>query len=161
MSFGSFATTNRVYFMDFWGLLKGKHINFPAAATDRDIGDIVVSGLPTDCTIIRVEVMLCFAAMRNGRADVNALGGTQQLRIKKSTGTWDVDDLDGIYFLANDLYMLEASSQAGGACLHGNADVKAEVDGNATYNVQLEDAKAVAADMSLYNAHAGLRVFFK
>ncbi len=146
--------------MDFWS----NHddvIDLPAAAADTALPDVVVSGLPTGISLLRVVAMLKARAIENTSASgANAISGAQAIRVKKSTGTWGGDDVAAID-LPDNLWTVAASTREAGDVLIGDNDVKGEVDGDATYNLRFEDALVDYANLRLNDVMVGLRFFFE
>lgn len=145
--------------LDFWSNLDDV-IDLPAAAADTDLPDVVVAGLPSGISLVRVVPILKVRAIENTNAGgTNAIDGAQAIRVKKSTGTWGVDDLAGID-LPDNLWLVAASTREAGDVLIGDNDVKAEVDGNATYNLRFENAAVDYDYLRLNDVLVGLRFFF-
>jgi len=147
--------------MDFWSDDEVE-IDITDAAQDLPAGsiDVVVGDLPTGIALVRVVAMLKVRAIENTSAGgANALDGAQALRVKKSTGTWGVDDLAAINLPA-DLWTVAASTRESGDALVGDNDVKSEVDGDATYNLRFENALADRDALRLNDVLIGLRIFF-
>jgi len=152
-------------FLDFWSA-PADLITVPAAAANLDFPDIVVAGIPVGATLKRVVLILTCRALRDTSGANNYIDqASKTLRVKKSTGAWGTDDLVGITFDLNSLYCV-ASNKEGGPVIIGNADVKVEVDGDATYNVQsnqdnrADAISALANNLELYDVQVGLRLFY-
>jgi len=148
-----------VTWLDFWS----NHddvIDLPAVAADTALPDVVVSGLPAGISLVRVVALLKVRAIENTSASgANAISGAQAVRVKKSTGVWGTDDLAAID-LPDNLWTVAASTRESGDVLIGDNDVKAEVDGNATYNLRFEDALVDYANLRLNDVMVGLRFYF-
>ena len=135
-------------------------IDLPAVAADVDLPDVVVSGLPSGLTITKVEALLKVRVLENTNAGgPNAIQGAQAIRIKKSTGTWGIDDIVAIN-LPDNLWTLAASTREAGDVLIGG-DLKSEVDGDGTYNLRFENALVDLASLRLNDVLVGLRFFFR
>lgn len=135
-------------------------ITLPAVAADTDLPDVVVSGIPTGVTLIRVEVILKVRAIENTSASgSNAINGAQAIRVKKSTGTWGTDDIAAID-LPDNLWTVGASTRESGDILIGDNDIKGEVDGDGTYNFRFEDALVDLASLQLNDVLVGLKFYF-
>jgi len=150
---------------DYWPLvLDSVNKDFDAIATDKNYQSIIVPTLATGATIRAVYVLLRGYLFTSATAPyVESLSGNQQIRVKKNSGTWDVDDLDGILFATGSLILKAYGSGSTGVCAEfdivGGLDVKAEVDGAGTYDVQWEDARCLA---SIYaRCDAGLRIVYQ
>ena len=145
--------------LDFWS----NHddvIDLPAVAADTALPDVVVSGLPAGISLVRVVAILKVRAIENTSASgANAINGAQAVRVKKSTGAWGTDDLAAID-LPDNLWTVAASTRESGDVLIGDNDVKAEVDGNATYNLRFENALVDYANLRLNDVMVGLRFYF-
>ncbi len=159
------AIARKFPFMDFWSAPEDK-FTVAAAAADITFTDITVAGLPAGLTVKKAALIFtCRAIKDTSGADnkVNAVNKT--LRVKKSTGTWGVDDVVGITFAQNSLYCAASTKEAGPTII-GAADIKSAVDGNATYNVmsnQTQRADAIIAlgnSLELYDVQVGLRIFY-
>lgn len=155
-----------VFFMDFWSDTEDK-ITIAGAAADLDFPDVVVAGLPSGVTLIRVIAMLKVRAIKDTSGSENYIDEAgKELRIKKSTGSWGTDDVAAIDF---DQYQWRcaANTKEGGDAIVGNNDVKSEVDSNATYNFRSEQTNrtdaisALADNLELYDVQTGIRVYFK
>ena len=109
-------------------------------------------------TIVRVYGGMVIAKVKDTSSAPNGVNVAQKIRVKKSTGAWDVDDLDIINVVDNSLYC-DADETRGGVAWIGNYDVAAEVDAfNAVYNVQWEDADVDGDSLELYDIQTFLVV---
>lgn len=145
--------------LDFWSDIDDE-IDLPAAAADTDLPDVVVSGLPSGISLVRVVAILKVRAIENTSATgANAIKGAQAIRVKKSTSTWGTDDVVAIN-LPDNLWTVAASTRESGDVLIGDNDVKATVDGDGTYNLRFEDALVDYASLRLNDVLVGLRFFF-
>ncbi len=146
--------------MEFWSDVDDV-IDLPAVAADTNLPNVVVSGLPSGVTLLRVVAILKVRAIENTSAGgANAIQGAQAIRIKKSTGAWGVDDIVAID-LADNMWTVAASTRESGDVLLGDNDLKAEVDGNGTYNLRFEDALVDLASLRLNDCLVGLRFHFR
>ena len=146
--------------MDFWSNLDDLVLLPAAPAADTALPDVVVSGIPSGVTLVRVVAILKVRVIENtSGSGANAIDGTQAIRVKKSTGTWGVDDLVAID-LPDNLWTVAASTREAGDLLIGDNDVKAEVDGDATYNLRFENALVDYANLQLNDVVVGLRFYF-
>lgn len=142
---------------DFW-CVSTPVIDLPAVAADKDLPNVVVSGLPSWLTINRVVAILKLRAMENTAGGANAISGAQAIRIKKSTGAWGVDDIAAID-LPNNLWTVAASTRESGDVLVGDNDLKSVVDGDGTYNLRFENALVDLASLRLNDLLVGLRFY--
>jgi len=137
-------------------------IDLPAAATDTNLPDVVISGLPAGATLDKVLVFLIVRAIENTNAGgINAIEGAQNIRIKKSTGAWGVDDIIAIP-LTDNMWSVAASTREFGDVIGGDDahDVKSEVDGNATYNLRFEDANVDLDFLRLNDVQVLIKVWY-
>jgi len=153
-------------FMDFWSAPADK-ITVSSTASDINFPDVVVSGLPSGATIKRAVVILTVRAIEDTSGSDNYINqASKTLRVKKSDGSWGVDDLVGITFDQNSLYCAGGTKEPGLALI-GSHDVKAEVDGDGTYNFRSDQSNRSDAitvlgdDLELYDVQVGLRIFFQ
>ena len=153
-------------FMDFWSLPADK-ITVAGAAADLDFPDVVVSGLPSGASLKRVVVVLTIRAINDTSTADNYIDqASKTLRVKKSTGAWNTDDIVGVTFDQNSLYCVASTKESGPAII-GSHDVKGEVDGDATYNFRSEETNrgdaipALADNLELYDVQVGLRVYYE
>ena len=145
---------------DFWSQADDV-IDLPAVAADVTLPAVAVSGLPSGISLTRVVALLKVRAIENTNAGgANALDGVQAIRVKKSTGTWGVDDIAAIT-LPDNLWTVAASTRESGDVLIGDIDLKAKVDGNGTYNLRFENALVDLASLRLNDVMVGLRFFYE
>jgi hypothetical protein len=150
---------------DWWSDVNAK-ITIAAAADDLDFPDVVISGLPSGATIVRVVAMLKYSHRQDDSGADNYIDeASKAIRVKKSTGSWGTDDVVAIDIPQNSLYTT-ASAKEGGDLIVGDNDVKSEVDGDATYNFRSEETErgdaisALADYLYLYDVQMGIRVEF-
>jgi len=137
-------------------------IDLPAVAADTDLPDVVISGIPAGATLDKVLVFLIVRAIENTNAGgANAIQGAQNIRIKKSTGAWGVDDVIAIP-LTDNMWTVAASTREFGDVIGGDDahDVKSEVDGNATYNLRFEDADVDLNNLRLNDVQVLIKVWY-
>ncbi len=137
-------------------------IDLPAAATDTNLPDVVISGLPAGFTLDKVLVFLIVRAIENTNAGgANAIEGAQNIRIVKSTGAWGVDDIIAIP-LTDNMWTVAASTREYGDVIGGDDahDVKSEVDGNGTYHLRFEDANVDLASLRLNDVQVMIKVWY-
>lgn len=153
----SFASGGGQGFIDFWSIA-AQSLAFSTIATDVDLADIVVAGLPTGFIIDRVNLMMSVGCISISTSD-NGLNGTQNISVKLSTGTFGVDDVIGMSFTTN-AWRLKSSGYHISSFVIGNADLKSEVTGEGTYNVRWNDADWQDGTASFNPISFGLRIFF-
>jgi len=160
------AILERKYpFMDFWSAPQDL-VTVAAVAADIDFNDIVVAGLPVGVTMQRVVLILTARALAEDSAADNYIDvADRTIRVLKDGGAWGTNDIIGITFPVNALYVA-ADSKEGGPVVIGSADIKAAVDGIGTYHVRTDETTrtdaltALADNLYLYDVQVGLRVFF-
>lgn len=145
-----------VSFIDFWSDIQ-EEVAIPAGAADQTMPSVVVAGLPSGCTIVRVVAMFKFRAIEESSAGANKLSGAQDIQVRDDTpGDW----ADAINF-PDDAFGLAASAREGGDVIIGDNDIKSTVDGDDTYNFQWDEAVADAASIKFNDVQTGLRVWFR
>jgi len=146
--------------IDFWSDSDDVIDLGPGEAADVNLPDVVVLGLPAGISLVRVVAILKVRAIENtSAAGTNAIAGAQAIRVKKSTGAWGVDDVAAID-LADNLWLLAASTRESGDVLIGDRDVKGEVDEDATYNLRFENQVVDRDVLRLNDVLIGLRFYF-
>jgi len=160
------ALGRKYSFMDFWSAPEDK-LTITNTPGDITFPDIVVSGLPLGATLKRVVLIMTCRAIEEDSAAANYINAASKtLRIMKDTGAWGTNDVVGITFSNASLYCAASSKEAGPVII-GAHDVKAEVDGDATYEVQSNQTNrtdaivVLAASMYLYDVQVGVRIFFE
>jgi len=142
--------------MDFWSALQAA-VTLTNASQDLSLPDVVVAGLPTRITITRALAIFKFRVVQDTSGVQNALtlgGGTPALQVRDDTpGPW-TDAID----LIEDLFLVPASTIEGGDVLMGNINISAVVDGEDTYNFQLDDVLADGNNLVLRDLQTGIRV---
>lgn len=141
--------------MDYWSDTVVE-VQLTATAQDITIGNVVVEGIPVDSTIIRVIAMFKARAVENTNVAANEIEATaQDIEVKENAaGTWTdaINITQGSYKVAGETReMMDV--------VMGNIDIKAEVDGNATYNFRWKDGEAILANLQFNDAQVGLRVY--
>jgi len=143
----------------------GDLVTVPAVAADLDFPNVVVAGIPTGATILKAIPILHIARFVDSSAGENKINAASKtLRVKKSSGAWGTDDIVAFTFDQNG-FLTAASAGRGGVTLIG-ADVKSEVDGNATYNFRSEETNrsdaivAAGASLLLYDVQLTFRIEF-
>jgi len=147
--------------MDFWSL--AKQITITSAAGDKGLVDVVVSGLPSNVTIIAVQGMFMCDSVQNSAVDTaNYLESTKIQVHKKAAGT----DRDAIVLEANKAFRFNDDMIRGGTVFVADwatataAGILAEVATNTTYEMWFDVAEAVANNLVLDGAAFGLRIWF-
>lgn len=150
---------NKVSYIDFWSA-KQATTTITGAASDVNVPDIVVSQIPANATILRVIGLFLCRAMEDTSGAANAINGAINIRIKKSTGVWDTDDIVLIPIVDNQWAVAAATKEGGDGQVAEDNDASGEVDGNATYNVRFDGVQADGANLVLIDAQVGVRVYF-
>ncbi|RJS70660.1 hypothetical protein CW696_05545 [ANME-2 cluster archaeon] len=145
--------------MEFWGDVDDI-ITLTTTTTNVDLPNIVVADIPSGATINRVIGMIRMRALNNTAAVVNAINGAAVVNVKKSTGTWGVDDV-ALMNIPDNIWNTAASTKEGGMLIEGDNDAASEVDANATYNLRFNGNIFVDANnLELIDVAAGLKVYF-
>lgn len=148
-----------VFQLEFWSATDDV-IDLPAVAADVDLPNVVVASLPANASLLRVvAIFKCRHIQNTNAGGATAILGAQNIRVKKSTGAWGVDDIAAIN-LPDNLWTVAASTREGGDVIEGDNDLKAEVDGNATYNFRFEDAIVDLASLRLNEVQMSVKVYF-
>jgi hypothetical protein len=150
----------------FWSDVQPSVI-IPAVATDLDFPSVTIpaSGIPTGSIITSVRAIIKWRKQVDTSTALNKISASSKtIRVKKSTGTWGVDDIVAINVPNNSL-STDASATEGGDLITGTSDIKAEVDAiNATYNFRSEETNrtdaiiATGASLTLVDVQTALIV---
>lgn len=144
-----------VCILDFWSANQ-EELPITGTAADQALPDVVVAGIPTGATLLRVVAMFKFRAVDNTYAGVNKLKNAQFIQVRDDTpGTW----VNAIPFV-DDQFSLAASTREGGDVIISGTDIKATVVGNDTYNFQWDECLADQGNIQFNDIQVGLRVFF-
>lgn len=143
--------------MDFWGdIIEELQLTGTLQSNLALTGaDVVIAGIPTGATLIRVVVMFMCRAVENTNATANKLDGAQNIEVNFGGGAF----IDAIN-MADDLFGVAASTREGGAVMVGDIDVKATVTGNETCTFRIDSAKADLANLNFNDYQLGIRVYF-
>ncbi|KKN35590.1 hypothetical protein LCGC14_0782000 [marine sediment metagenome] len=129
-------------------------ITITTTAADDALPSVVVSGIPAGAAITRVVVIIKIRAIENTNGSANNLNGAQDIEVKESAaGSWIA-----AINLAASMWAVAASTREAGDVLIGDIDVKAQVTGNGTYNLQLAMADAAQNNLVLNDVLVGLKV---
>lgn len=146
-------------FIDFWSDIDDL-ITLTNATTNVVTPDVVVADIPATDTIRRVIGMLAIRELEDSSTAANAVNGSFNLKVKKSTGAWGTDDVALINIPDNAL-VTPASGTSHGGVISGDNDVASEVDANATYNLRFDGNIFVDGNnLLLRDVQVGLRVYF-
>jgi len=142
--------------VDFWSDVDDV-IDLPAVAAPTAFPSVVVSGLPSGVTLDRVVALVKVRAIENTNAgDTNGINGAQVIQVQKGAGAWAT-----AINLADNQWLVAASTRESGDVLIGDNDVKATVDGDGTYNFRLPAALVDLASLRLNDVLVGLRFFIQ
>jgi len=117
--------------------------------------NVVITGIPTGATLVRVVVMFMCRAIENTNATANKLDGAQNIEVNFEGGSF-VDAIN----LADDLFGVAASTREMGTVIIGDNDVKATVTGNGTCTFRIDAAKADLDNLNFNDYQVGVRVYF-
>jgi len=132
-------------------------IDLPVGPADTNLPNVVISGLPAGITIQRVVAILKVRAIENTNGGgANAIDGAQNIQVRKAAGAW-VNAIN----LEDNHWTLAASDREAGDVLVGDNDIKATVDGNATYNLKFSLAAVDLASLRLNDVLVGLKVQYQ
>jgi len=109
--------TGLISMMEFWSTLDDI-ITLTTATADVDLQNITVADIPANSTVVRAVGPFKCRAFNNTAAVVNAINGAGTINIKKSTGTWGVDDIT-IITIANNIWSTAATTKEGGMLIEG------------------------------------------
>ena len=143
--------------MDFWGdIIEELQLTGTLQSNLALTGaDVVIAGIPTNATLIRVVVMFMCRAIENTNAAANNLDGAQNIEVNFGGGAF----IDAVN-LADNLFAVAASTREMGTVMIGDIDVKATVTGNGTCTFRIDSAKADLANLNLNDYQLGIRVYF-
>lgn len=145
--------------IQFWSDVEDQ-IALTQASGNFNLPDVVVSGIPSGVSLIRVVAIIKIRAIENTSASgANAINGATQIKVKKSTGTWGVDDVIAIN-LADDMWNVAASTRESGDVVIGDNDVKSTVDEDATYNLRFDTTAVDYNNLQLNDILVGLIFYF-
>jgi len=134
-------------------------IDLSATAADVNLPDVILPNITG--TIDMVYVGIIVNELENTSASgANGINVAQNIRIKKSTGTWGVDDIAAIN-LKDNQWMVPASTAGLSRFQGGDINVASEVDAfNATYNLRFEDADVDYDYLRLKDVQVFLMVYY-
>lgn len=142
--------------MDFWSEIDDL-ISLDSTSGDETLPPVTVAGIPSGATILRVLAGISIGEFEDTSTSENkvVLAGTEHIQVDKSGGTF----IDAIKLLAGQ-WLTPASGRRGGAVQIGNLDIKAEVDGDDTYEFQIEGADVTGDSLLLRGVQTFLIVYF-
>lgn len=149
----------KVQHMDFWADNTAEVTLTTTATADYALNSLVVAGIPSGATLVRVIVMLKIAAIRDTSASNNAVNGATSLMV-------DADVAYGSLVTAIDIadnswaILVANATDRGGDVLVGDNDVKTEITGNGTFYARLENIACDGNNLKLEDVAWGVRVYF-
>ena len=152
-------------FIDFWAHPGADKITIDSSAADIAFPSIVVAGLPSGLTLVRVVFVLSISNLKDTSGldnYINAAG--KSIRVMLSTGAWGTNDIIALT-LDNQALYTTANGERGGPVFIG-PDIKATVTGNGTWDVQSDEAArsdalvSLGDDLELFDVAVGLRFFY-
>jgi len=138
-------------------------VTITGGSTDVNLPSVIIPTLPTGATIWKVVLLFKCDLIKDTSGSDNAINGASAIRVKKSTGTWGVDDIVA-YDIQDNLWGVDVSeaTERGGDAFVGNLNndnLSGEVDAAATYNLRFEDIQADGGNLELHSVAVGLRVY--
>ncbi|MHC4748746.1 MAG: hypothetical protein ACYTFW_02625 [Planctomycetota bacterium] len=148
--------------LDFWGD-QDDVITLTTTLGDVNLPNVIIPTLPSGATIWKVVVLFKCATIRSTSGSDNAVLGACAIRVKKSTGSWGVDDIVA-YDIPDNSWLVDTSISdiRGGDAFVGNINndnLSGEVDGAATYNLRFENIDVDGNNLILQDVNVGLRVY--
>ncbi len=139
----------------------------PGTGADLDFPSVVVAGIPTGATLLRVDMAVVIGSVfdTSGFENQIKVGTSDEIRAMKSGASWGSDDVQALVFAALGL-QVDADAYRGGTVLFGGIDIKSEVDGNGTYLFRSEETtrtkgvEATAVTIELLDVQTVVRVWF-
>lgn len=113
-------------------------IEITSTPTDVSLPSVVVPSnyVPATATVRRVYCAMSYRKSSEDSASPNALAGAQDIQIRDDSPSAWVDAIN----LADNSLAHAADGADGGFVVMGDNDVKATVDGEDTYNFQIDEA---------------------
>ena len=145
--------------MDFWSD-NDDEIALTTVSSSHNLPNVVVAGLPSGITIIRVVALLKIAIIKDTSGSDNAVNSVTMALKVDATGGYPstVTAID----IPNDSWAVDVSeaTERGGDAMIGDNDIKAEVTGNGTFYGRFESAACDGNNLKLKDIAWGLRVYF-
>lgn len=144
--------------MDFWSDVHDLFFITTVATTQLFSETVTVAGLPPGAVIYRVLAMIKSRTISDDSGSNNRLfvpAAPKHIQVRKVASTF----VDAIQLFDNSM-RVNASDEQPGIDLIGDIDIKAEVDGEATYEFQWEDSDADFGNLVFKDLLLGLRVHF-
>ena len=152
-------------FLDFWAHPAADKITVTSTAQDIVFPSIVVAGLPSGLTLVRVVFILSVADLKDTSGSDNYINAaSKSIRIMLSGGAWGTNDIIALT-LDNQALFTTGSGERGGPVLYG-PDLKATVNANGTWEVQSRQTThgdalvALGNDLEFFDVEVGLRFWY-
>lgn len=153
------------YWLSFFGANTAVLV-IPAAAVDKDWGDVVINDIPTGATVEWVDCILVIGGTFDTSAAENQVtAASKTLRVKASGGSWGTDDIVALTFDQNSL-QTKADSYGGGKVIGGKTDISSVITGNGTYNFRSEETNrtdavdVTGASLELHDTYIIVRIMY-
>ena len=149
----------KVTHMDFWADNLAQVALTTVLTADYNLSSLVVAGIPTGATIVRVVALLKIASIRDTSGSDNAINGATALKVDADSGYGSlVTAID----IADNSWAVDVSQavERGGDVLIGDNDVKTEITGNGTFYAQLQNIGCDGNNLNLEDVAWGVRVYF-
>jgi hypothetical protein len=132
-------------------------ITLNASAADETFPPVTVADIPSGAVVVRAILGVIVGQFEDtsGSANSVVLAGTEHFQIDKTGGSY----IDAIKLLAAQ-WLTGASSTRGGTVLVGDIDISAEVDGNDTYEIKMENADVTGASLLLRDVQTFIKVWY-
>jgi len=153
------ASQRTVCQMDFWSIPDDQIVLTTTATDDHALPSVVVAGLPTGVTLLRVRAFLMIGLFRDTSTADNAVNGATGLQVDADVA---YGSLVAAITIPDNSWKVDVSTSPdrGGELIMGTIDVKAEVTGNGTYYARLENIAVDGNNMMLEDVSWGLRIDF-
>lgn len=149
----------KITHMDFWADNIPQVVLTQTATDDFNLSNLVIAGIPTGATLVRVVVLLKIASIRDTSGSDNAVNGTTALKVDADSGyASTVTAID----IPDNSWAVDVSQalERGGDIMIGDNDVKTEITGNGTFYARLENICADGLNLNLEDVAWGVRVYF-
>ena len=154
-------------FLDFWCHPAADKVTIDSSDQDIVFPSILVAGLPSGLTLVRVVFILTIANLKDTSTAnnyINAAG--RSIRLMLTGGAWGTNDVIALT-LDNLALYTTGSGERGGPVLMG-PDLKTTLPtiGNGTWLIQsdhdarADSLKSLGDDLELYDVSTGLRFFY-
>lgn len=124
----------------------------PTVAASLVLPSVTIARIPAGITIGDVFAAIAWRKQVDSSAVLNALVGTQQIRVRSDAPGTFRDAIE----MGNNTLETVASQTEGGMMVFGNADISAEVIGVDTYEFQWQLALVDGASLTLHDVQTYL-----